>query len=338
MDNWVLTGPKALTKQQQTELAIGAGQVKVKVTHVLLSNFDALSYSGEIKVRHPKTIGRFAIGVVTETGDKVYGIQKGARVYLEPTRACRQCLACKSGDGENCTNIMIAGKDFDGFLRDFIVCNYTDVAVLPDEVDDFHALCIENVALAENIFDKLNLSAGSNVAIIGANFLGCILAQVAMYHKLVPIVIDNYKENLDNLKKCGVCFTFEQDEHLTDNIMQATSGNLCDAAVYTTCCQIDPNIAANVLANKRDLVLGGFSTINFKLDSLPLFKNSLRVYAVSDGFTYTEAAINMILHGAIDLDIFEKEVITEFDPVKLLNERLENIATLTKMTVLKLIF
>lgn len=338
MDNWVLTGPKALTRQQQTELTVEAGQVKVKITHVMLSNFDALTYGGEIRTRHPKTIGRFAIGVVTETGDKVYGIQRGARVYLEPTRACRQCLACKRGDGENCSDILTAGKDFDGFLRDFVVCNYTDVAVLPDEVDDFHALCIENVALAENIFDKLNLSAGSKVAIIGSNFLACIMAQVAMYHKLIPIVIDNHGQNLEKLNRCGVFFTFEPDENLAANVAEATSGSLCDAAVYTTCCNLNPNLVANVLAKRKNVVLGGFSTINFKLDSLPLFENGLSVHAVSDGFTYTEAAINMIMHGAINLDIFEKEVVTEYDPVKMLCERLEDIPGSTKMSVIKLIF
>lgn len=337
MDNWVLTGPKALTRQQQTELSVDAGQVKVKITHVMLSNFDALVYDGDIKAHYPKTVGRFAIGVVTETGDKVYGIQKGARVYLEPTRACRKCLACKSGDSDNCEDVQVAGRDYDGFLRDFVVCDYKDVAVLPDEVDDFHALCIENVALAENIFDKLNLSAGSKVAIVGSNFLGCILAQVAMYHKFVPIVIDNYERNLDKLRKCGVYFAFAQDDNLADNIAEATSGSLCDAAVYTSCCKLNPNLAANVLARKKDLVLGGFSTINFKLDSLPLFANSLRVYAVTDGYEYTEAAINMIVHGAIDLDIFDKEVLSEYDPAALLTARLDEIPSSTKMTILKLI-
>lgn len=338
MDNWVLTGPKALTRQQQTELALEDGQVKVKVTHVLLSNYDALAYSGEVKAQYPKTIGRFAIGVVTETGNNVYGITKGARVYLEPTRACRKCLHCKSGDLENCENIQVAGKDFDGFLRDFVVCNYYDVAVLPDEIDDMHALCIENVALAENIFDQLNLSAGSNVAIIGSHFLANILAQVAMYHKLVPIVIDSTDHNFDRLKKSGVYYAFVQDENLADNVAQATSGRLCDGAIYTTCSKINPNVAASVLAKKRDLIVGGFSAISFRLDSLPLFENNLRVFAVSDGYEYTEAAINMILHGAINTDVFEKQILTDYDPVKLLGERLEDIPRWNKMTVLKLIF
>ena len=50
MDNWVLIGPKMLEKQSQTETEVGATQVKVRVTHVLISAFDGLAYTGATKV------------------------------------------------------------------------------------------------------------------------------------------------------------------------------------------------------------------------------------------------------------------------------------------------
>jgi threonine dehydrogenase-like Zn-dependent dehydrogenase len=307
------------------------------VTHVLLSNYDALLFSGDIKANYPKTIGRFAIGIVTEVGSECYGIEKGARVYLEATKACRTCYACKSGNFAECENIKIAGKDFDGFLRDFVVCEYNEVARLPDSVDDLHALCIESVALAENIFDKLNLSSGSKVAIVGGGFFGSILTQIALYHKFVPIVIDNYKQNIERLKKSGVYYAFEADDDLVANISDATSGTLCDAAVYTSCCKLSPSIPARVLAKRKDMVLGGFSGLSMNIDCQPMFEKGLRLYAVSDGFDYTEVAINMLVHGAINLDCFEKEILSDYDPAALLKERLDNIASISKMTVIKLI-
>ena len=80
------------------------------------------------------------------------------------TSSCGMCYNCKSGKRDNCDEIQIAGRDFDGFLRDFVVCEYTDVSPLPDSVDNLQALCIEMVGIAENIYDKLNLSAGQRVA------------------------------------------------------------------------------------------------------------------------------------------------------------------------------
>lgn len=337
MDNWVLVGPHKVEKREQSESEITATQVKVKVSHVLVSNFDAFCYTGDKKIPYPRTPGRFAIGIVTETGSACYGVKKGARVCLNSVRPCGKCLSCKTGNKDECEHVEVAGIDFDGFLRDFVVCEYTDVTVIPDSVNDLAALCIEHVALAENIFDKLNLPAGASVAIVGAGFLGSILTQIALYHKLVPIVIDNNPKNIERLKRSGAFFTFEADDSLMANIDEATSGSMCDASIYTSCCKLTSTVPANALANGKDLVLGGFCTVNFTMDTRPIFEKNLRIYAVSNGYGYNETAINMLVHGAIDLSNFEKEILTEFDVGKLYEERAEKASYTAKMTVLKLI-
>lgn len=337
MDNWVLVGPSKLEKQNQERYSVGDTQVKVRVTHVMLTNFDALCYTGDRKVNYPVTIGRVAIGVVTELGKHCFGLEVGSRVYLNAVRPCGGCYSCKSGNRADCSSPLMVIKDFDGFMRDFVVCEYTDVTLLPDVVDDMRALCIDWVALAENIFDRLSLTTGSKVAIIGVSFFGSILAQVALYHKLVPIVIDNYPKNLDRMKRSGVFFSFAADEKLMENINNATSGSLCDAAIYTSDCKLPATVPARVLARNKDLVLGGVSPINFSLDSGPLLEKNLRIYSVSDGFGYTETAINMIMHGAIDLTNFEKDTLKEFDLDALLTEMAANVSRNSKMTVLKFI-
>lgn len=331
-------GPKALSNQPQGEQTLSAEQVKIKVTYVLMSNFDALCYSGELPVAYPKTVGRFAVGIVTECGEKVYGVEKGARVFIKGARPCGKCLHCKRGDTENCEHIQIAGIDFDGFLRDFVVCDYRRVAVLPDEVDDIHALCIEHVAFAENIYDQLNLSAGSKVAIVGGNALAGILAQVAMYHKLIPIVIGENAADMERFRRSGIYFSFVCDDDLAANIAEATSGMNCDASVYISCSKLNPDIAARALARDKTMVLEGMASLKFKLDSLPLFRHKTRVITVTDGFGYTESAINMILHGALNLDLFEKQILTEYDPVAILSGMMNDISHGTKMTIVKLIF
>ena len=180
MDSWILKGVKNLVNEPQSVNITSPTQVKVKVTHMLLTEFDQLLYEGVIPAEYPTIPGRAAIGIVTEAGSACYGVEKGMRVYLEPTRACGECIACKSGKVKECTSFISAGKDFDGFMRDFVVCEYNEVAPLPDSVDDIQALCIEHVGIAENIYDQLNLSVGQRVAVVGADSEGIILAQVLM--------------------------------------------------------------------------------------------------------------------------------------------------------------
>lgn len=324
-------------RREQSESEITSTQVKVRVSHVLMSNFDAYCFTGEKKIAYPRTPGRFAIGIVTETGKDCFGVEKGARVCLNSVRPCGKCLSCKTGDRYECQHLAVAGSDFDGFLRDFVVCEYTDVTVIPDSVDDLHALCIEHVALAEKIFDKLSLPAGASLGIVGGGFVGSLLSQIALYHKLVPIVIDNNQKNIDRLKKSGVFYAFAADDNLEANLNDATSGSLCDAAIYTSGCKLTSTVPANALAHGKDLVLGGFCTVNFTMDIRPIFEKNLRLYAVSDGYGYNETALNMLVHGALSLDNFEKEILSDFDVAKLLTEQAERTSFNAKMTVLKLI-
>lgn len=340
MDNWVLKGVHNLVNEEGAAVSVSPTQVKVKVTHLLISNFDALLYNGDIPADYPKTIGRFAVGVVTEAGSACYGIEKGTRVYLEPARSCGKCIHCKSGKSELCEDIQLAGKNFDGFLRDFVVCEYTEVAPLPEQVDNLHALCIETVAIAENIYDKLNLSAGQRVAVVGADFTGNIIAQVLQYHKVIPIVIDNNPGNLDRARKCGAYYAFAADDELDNNIKDATSGDLCDAAIYSASSRLPLSLPPRIIGKNKSLVLCGFTSMQCSVDAKDILGKDLTIFGVTSAFRYTDAVINMLVHGAVNVDFFDKEIITEYDPVAILKERCESIATANrgKMTVLKMIF
>ena len=284
MDNWILKGVKNLVREEMGTTPISPTQVKVKVTHLLVSNFDTLVYSGDVPAQYPKTLGRFAVGLVTEVGEKCYGIEKGARVYLEPARSCNACFACKSGKFDDCSDIQLAGKDFDGFMRDFVVCEYNEVTPLPDSVDNLHALCIETVGIAENIYDKLNLSAGQRVAVIGGDFTGNIIAQVLQFHKVIPILIDNNPSNLERAKKCDIYYSFPADDELVNNVMDATSGELCDAAIYSASSRLPMSVPCRLIGKRKSLVLTGFTSMNSTVDARDVLEKDLTVFGVTNAY------------------------------------------------------
>lgn len=321
MENWILKGVKCLVNEPQSVPEISPTQVKVKVSYLLLTEFDEMAYSGSMHVDYPKIPGRAAVGIVTEVGEKCYGVEKGARVYFKPSRACNECLACLSGKSKDCISSLSAGKDFDGFMRDFVVCEYTEVAPLPDSVDNYHALCIENVGIAENIYDKLNLSAGQRVAVIGADFNGLITAQVLLYHRIIPIIIDNNPLNLDRARKYGIYYAFSADEELENNVMSATSGNLCDAVIYCASSHLPLPIAANLAGTGKTLVISCNSSMSDNLPVNAVLEKGLTVLGVSNAYGYTDAIINMLVHGAVNIDRFEKEVLTEYNPPEILEDR-----------------
>ena len=337
MDNWILKGPQTLVNEPHPEPAVAPDEVKVKVAYVLASNFDAVLYSGAIQAQYPRTIGRFAVGRIVETGDNCYGLEKNMRVLLHPTRSCGRCPNCRRGNFNACTNIAVAGRDFDGFLRDFVVCKYNEVSPLPDSVSDIKALFTEAVALGEHIYDRLALPVGSRVAVVGSSFAGNIIAQVLQYHKLIPITIDSTPQSTARARNCGIYYSYTADDDTMENIKEATSGQLCDASVFTTCSRMDPSLTMRVLAKGKNAILAGFAPISFNISSRDIIERDATLSSVMEGYEYTDTAINLLVHGAVNCDIFERDVLTTFDPRAVYKAMAEPGSKNGKLTIFKLI-
>ncbi|MBD5583847.1 MAG: alcohol dehydrogenase catalytic domain-containing protein [Clostridia bacterium] len=337
MDSWILKGVKHLVNEPTSVNITSPTQVKIKVTHLMLTDFDEVLYNGGIDISYPKIPGRAAVGIVMEAGESCYGVEKGTRVYFEPTRPCGECLPCKSGKPKECATVMTAGKDFDGFMRDFVVCEYNEVAPLPDSVSDIDALCIETIGIAENIYDKLNLSAGQRVAIIGGDFSGNIIAQVLQYHKVIPIIIDNNPYNLENAKNCGIYYAFAGDDDLEGNLNSATSGNLCDACVYCASSRLPLSLAPRLVGYGKTIVLSCQSEINASLSARDVLNKNLQVFGVSQAYEYTDAVINMLVHNAVNVSQFDKEILTDYNPPALLAKKSSATVKKNKMTILKMV-
>lgn len=339
MAKWILKCANQLVEEEESQNSITPTQAKVKVSHALLTDYDTLIYCGKIPVEYPRVLGRAAVGIVTEVGENCYGIERGMRVFLKPTVRCGECLACKNGKKRDCTSVQIAGKDFDGGLRDFLTCEYNNMAVLPSSVDEFRALCIEYVGMAENIYDKLNLSAGQRVAVIGAGFIGNVIAQVLIYHKVIPIVVDNDATGLMQAKSSGAYFTYPADEDLCDRVFAVTCGNMCDAVVYCGDCNVPINTALELAGDYKTVVLCSQSDLNANIDANVVLSKNLTIKSVSHAYTYTDAVINMLINNAVNFDVFEHEVLTDFDLPKLFAERAKNLAASKKnrITILKMI-
>ncbi len=75
MESWILKGVKNLVNEPQAASNVAPTQVKIKVSHLLLTEFDELLFNGSIKVDYPKIPGRAAVGIVTEVGESCYGRQ-----------------------------------------------------------------------------------------------------------------------------------------------------------------------------------------------------------------------------------------------------------------------
>ena len=201
MKGWHLVDKNLIEEKIIEEPFDSLTQAKVKITKTLVTLNDAISFSeGENK---GLVLGGHAIGVVSESGENLFNLQKGTRVYINPVISCNKCFNCENGESTKCADVKVAGEDFHGFLRDFISAESSNLYYLPESVSDDQALFIDHVSLSLAIIDKLDIQKGDHVAIIGATNLGIILSQILIYYQAVPILIDVDDEALQIAKSSG---------------------------------------------------------------------------------------------------------------------------------------
>ncbi len=303
MNVWSLTAAQKLEREERENPVPQEGELKIRVTDVMVNCVDAFLYNGTIKPTYPLVPGRFAIGrVASENGPM--GLEKGTRVLLHTFPQVEKFGTAKIDFSVDDTQIR--GQTTAGFLRDFVCFNERDVCAIPDAVSDEGALLTELIALAKATVDALDVQKGMHIAVIGGDTLGLIICRLLIYQQASPILIDNHTNRLQLAKQCGVYYTSFADEEMMENVARITGGRLADGAIFVTSSgPQDKTLPFKVSAKGTNTVFCGFHghdvTVNLDL----ALKKQITIYSMTDGSEYIPTAFNLLANKALDLSHFQ---------------------------------
>jgi len=300
MKGWKLIKPYTLEELEIPESSDVSNLTKVKITKSLVTLSDVLRYNGDIETENI-VLGSAGIGIVSDTNANLFDLEKGKHVYIEPTKECLECYDCKSGNTSKCSNLMIAGEDYDGFLSDFMAVDVNKLFVLPESVPDLYALFIEQISLAISVVDKLGVQKGDYVAIIGANNFGNILAQLLIYYQAVPIVLTTDEEDYKIAKSSGIYYVLGQDENWQKEVSLITSGRMAKSVVYISDCNIPAVKAFSLASSNANVAFTGVSYKNNTFALTQAIKKHLSIICINNGIGNTASSINLIANKAINL-------------------------------------
>ena len=250
----------------EDENVLSEGQAKVKITKSMLTINDFLRFKGELD-RNDFAVGSFGVGVVTESKSKLFTNlnEKLCRVYLEPDIPCKKCYNCSNGESEKCSDIQTATEDFDGFCRDFEICDEDRLCLLPDSVSDEDALFIQPISLALAIIDRLGIDKGSYVAIVGGNGFATIMAQLLIYQQAVPIILTDNAEEMQIAKDSGVYYVLGEDDNWVKEVSSLTGGRMTDSVIYIADSEIPVTKAFALASFGADIAFTGNYLKNYNL-------------------------------------------------------------------------
>ncbi len=304
MDGIQITAPKKLSAITKKEHFDGIGSTKVIITKALLMREDFNTFLGDERATYPVIPGRIGIGKISEASENSADFERGMRVFPHPETPCKECFECYNGDFKGCSNFHIAGKNTDGYLRDFVVAQNEYLSLLPPSVNDYDALFIDHVAICDNIIDAIGLSKAEHVVIVGGDILGIILAQLVMYYQGVPILVDNNERNLKLAQEAGIYYTLFADNKVEKSVADLTGARLAKKVVYMTGSNLNTDIALKLSGQNATVCFAGFGTPAVKVNFNMALVKQLNFKCITNGFGNINTAINLLANSAIDTSVF----------------------------------
>nr|WP_168123249.1 zinc-dependent alcohol dehydrogenase family protein [Paenibacillus sp. HB172176] len=182
----------------------GFGEVTVEVCQVGICGTDIHIYKGEFISPYPIIPGHEFSGVIHTIGEGVAGLNPGDRVTVDPTLICGQCLYCKTGKGNQCTNWGALGNTVDGSMAEYVRVPASNITVIPDSMSFAAAAFIEPVACVVHAMNRLQVRAGDRAVLFGAGAMGQQIIQTLIHSGVSElVVVDISEEKLEMSKARG---------------------------------------------------------------------------------------------------------------------------------------
>ena len=282
--------------------------VKVKIEKVLTGNFEKKLISGETDCPDGLTVGRFAVGVVSELFDADKSkFNRIDRVVIEPHMPCGNCLPCRNGKYAACENMQCLGQTQNGLLQDFITLPESCLHKIPEPLKSENALITEHVALAIHILDALRLEKGEHIAIFSGSKLGVILAQLASYYQAIPVLVDEDGDALAIASANNIYYAFNPKNcDVIKELFSITGGRRCEKVAYLANDASGVDDAVNACAFNAKLCVGGFVDDRLKINLPQALKKNITLCTARTGYGNYPSALNLFTNKVIKMSDFKR--------------------------------
>jgi len=263
---------------------------KIKISRAGVCASDVAVFAGKMEnVTMPICPTRIALGLVSESEDMT--LRKGQRVMLSPyTRL------------ENGA-YQISGLQSDGYFADYVYAPLHSIYTVPNGISDNAFTFIEDIAMAINVIEKLDVEKTKYVMLYGCTSVNLIIASI--YYQAIHIVIDSDNSRLAIAQDLGVYYCINYlEEDVLQKLKEITSGKLVDYLILSSdICDEVGKMLHYVRKNGKVAIVGYNTSIpTLKGDFSPIIRNKLTVYGISDGYGEIETAINMLATQTVKVD------------------------------------
>ncbi len=331
MEAAVIYGAKDIRVEQFQVPELLPGMVLLKIKRVGICGSDLHyyedGYCGAFVPSRPFILGHeLTAEVIAVNGITSNMPAIGARVTVNPARACGCCDYCKSGHGNLCRSTIMLGSGSttpptNGAMAEFVTVRADQCHLLPDGMDDGFGAMIEPLAVGLHAIKQAASVSGKRILVTGGGTIGLLTAITAKAFGAVPIVVsDIVQERRAYALQCGI-----------DNVLNPADKNLYEQIKEITGDGFDVIFEASgagpALGQAFDMIKPGGTIVQIGTlgtQDIPLPANQLMVKEIKfiGSFRYGnvfEEAIRLVASGRINLMPFITDVLSLNDITKAMN-------------------
>jgi len=210
-----------------------AGEVRIRPLAVGVRGTDIHIFRGEFSSACPVVLGHEIAGTVDAVTSGVKGIREGDLVTVQPNTFCGVCRYCRLGREHLCLEMRAHGVHMDGGFAEALVAGAKAVYRLPAGLDARVGCFAEPLACALHGMDRLAVSSGSTVLVIGAGPVGLMLARLSCLAGAGLVAVS---EPIAERRKAAYSFgaSLVADpgaEGWRESLMEATAGQGFDSVI-----------------------------------------------------------------------------------------------------------
>jgi 2-desacetyl-2-hydroxyethyl bacteriochlorophyllide A dehydrogenase len=202
----------------------------LQINKVGICGTDLHAYSGnQAFFTYPRILGHELASEILEIGENSRGLKAGDKVVVMPYVSCGECIACRNGKTNCCTNIKVLGVHADGGMQEQITVP-ASILLPANNLSDDQMAIVEPLAIGAHAVRRAAVQPGEIVAVVGCGPIGIGIMKLAQIAGAKVVAIDMNEQRLQYAKeKIGVDYTVKAGSDAAKDIAALTNGDMCTA-------------------------------------------------------------------------------------------------------------
>lgn len=301
---------------------LAESEILVRIRRIGLCGTDYHIFAGRHPfLAYPRVMGHELAGEVLSAppGSRFH---PGQTVAINPYLACGDCIACRKGKPNACTNIRVLGVHIDGGMCELL-------AVPEHAVLDATGLTLEQAAMLEflaigaHAVGRARLRPGDRVLVMGAGPIGIATGLFARQNAATVTLADRRQARLDYARThLGFGDVVLADDNLTATLAERTGGDMFDVVFDATGVLEAMEQSLTYVCHGGTLVFVGVAPGDFALASPEFHKRETTLLASRNALAEDfERVIRAMRSGQIPSDALQ----THGFPAEELPERIPQL-------------